>query len=183
MLRRAKGDGVSFELRSPGLDDVDALGEMHVAAWQAGYRGLLPDAYLDGLRAEDRAEWWVEVLSRKQRDADVLQVAAIDGRARGFVVAGPSRGDDAAGQGEVFARNVHPAAWGSGVGSALLTVAQTGLGEAGFEQAVLWVVPGNVRARRFSEHAGWSDDDARRVEQVHEVGIEEVRYGRSLPVG
>ncbi|MFO7776986.1 MAG: GNAT family N-acetyltransferase [Nitriliruptoraceae bacterium] len=174
---------MSLEVRSPGLGDVEALGDLHVAAWQAAYRGLMPDAYLDGLRARDRAAWWVAVLSRPQRDADVLQVAAVDGRVRGSVVAGPARDDEAAGHGEVFALNVHPVVWGSGVGSALLTVAQTGLGEAGFEHAVLWVVPGNMRARRFYEHAGWSVDDARRVEQVHGVSVEEVRYRRTLPVG
>ena len=174
---------MSLEVRSPGLDDVEALGDLHVAAWQAAYRGLMPDAYLDGLRAEDRAEWWGEMLSRPQGDADVLQVAAIDGWVCGFVVAGPVRDDDAAGDGEVFALNVHPVAWGIGVGSVLLTVAQTRLGEAGFEHAVLWVVPGNMRARRFYEHAGWREDDARRVEQVHGVSVEEVRYRRSLPAG
>jgi ribosomal protein S18 acetylase RimI-like enzyme len=174
---------VSLEVRSAVLDDVEALGEVHVAAWQAAYRGVMPDAYLDGLRAEDRAEWWVEVLSRPQRGADVLQVAAIDGRVRGFVLAGPARGDDAAEHGEVFALNVHPAAWGSGVGSALLTAAQTGLEKAGFEHAVLWVVPGNMRARRFYERAGWREDAARRVEQVHGVSIEEVRYRRILSAG
>jgi len=182
MLGWAKGDVVSLVVPSPGFGDVGALGEVHVAAWQAAYRGLLPDAYLDCLRAEDRAEWWVEVLSRPHGVADVLQVAAIDGRACGFVVAGPAR-DGAAEHGEVFALNVHPAAWGSGVGSALLTVAQTGLREAGFEHAVLWVVPGNVRARRFYEHAGWREDGARRVERVHGVSIEEVRYRRTLPAG
>ena len=33
-----------------------AVARVHVRSWQVGYRGLLPDAYLDGLRAEERAE-------------------------------------------------------------------------------------------------------------------------------
>lgn len=37
----------------PG-DAMEVAG-VHVRAWQVGYRGLLPDAYLDGLRAEERA--------------------------------------------------------------------------------------------------------------------------------
>ena len=83
--------------------------------------------------------------------------------------AGRARVDDADGQGEVCALKVHPAAWGNGLGSALLTVAQTGLATAGFEHAVLRVVPGNLLARR--------------VEQVHGVRVEEVRYRRTLPAG
>ena len=31
-----------------------AVARVHVRSWQVGYRGLLPDAYLDGLRAEER---------------------------------------------------------------------------------------------------------------------------------
>jgi ribosomal protein S18 acetylase RimI-like enzyme len=182
-LVSAKEDGVASVLRSPSIDDAGALGEVHVAAWQAAYRGLMPDAYLDGLRVEERTQWWVEVLSRPQRDADVLQVADLDGQVRGFVLAGPARDDDTDGPGEVYALNVHPAAWGSGLGSALLAIAQTGLATAGFEHAVLWVLPGNVRARRLYEHAGWRGDGARRVEQIHEVQVEEVRYRRTLPAG
>ena len=121
------------------------------------------------------------VLSRPPRGAELRQVAEVAGPVRGFVVAGPARDDDSAGQGEVFALNMHPAAWGSGLGLALLTFAQTGLATAGFADAVLWVVSGNVRARRFYERDGWCDDDIRRVETVHGVGVEEVRYRRTLP--
>ena len=32
---------------------------VHVHGWQWGYRGLLPDAYLNGLSAQRRAEQWL----------------------------------------------------------------------------------------------------------------------------
>ena len=78
-LVSAKEGGVALVLRLPGLDDAGVLGEVHVAAWQAAYRGLMPDAYLDGQRVEDRTHWCLEVLSRPRRSADVLQVADLDG--------------------------------------------------------------------------------------------------------
>jgi hypothetical protein len=34
-------------------DAADVAG-VHVRSWQVAYRGLFPDDYLDGLRAEDR---------------------------------------------------------------------------------------------------------------------------------
>lgn len=171
---------MSLVVRAPRLEDVAELGEVHVAAWQSAYRGSMPDDYLDALRAEDRAEWWAEVLRRPPQDRDVRRVAEADGRVRGFVMAGPDGGDGSA-VGEVFALNVHPDFWRGGVGSALLALAESDLREAGFGNAVLWVVPSNTRARRFYERAGWRDDDAHRVEQVHGVEIEEVRYRRELP--
>ena len=38
-------------LRPAEPDDAMEVARVHVRSWQAGYRGLLPDAYLDGLRA------------------------------------------------------------------------------------------------------------------------------------
>ncbi len=42
-------------LRPAEPADAMAVARVHVRSWQAAYRGLLPDAYLDGLRPEDRA--------------------------------------------------------------------------------------------------------------------------------
>ncbi len=90
-------------------------------------------------------------------DADAL--AEVDEQVRGFVVAGPARDAGSAAVGEVIALNVHPATWGQGLGSALLHAAKTGLSTAGFTTAMLWVVSDNVRARGFSAHHGWRDDN------------------------
>lgn len=70
----------------------------------------------------------------------------------------------------------------TGVGSALLTVPGTGLGEEGVEQAELWVLPGQP-ANPPVVGTGGSDDDATRVELAPEVSIEQVRYRGSLPAG
>jgi hypothetical protein len=43
------------EIRAARPADALAVAEVHVRSWQAGYRHLLPDAYLDSLRPEDRA--------------------------------------------------------------------------------------------------------------------------------
>jgi hypothetical protein len=43
-------------LRRPELDDAMAVACVHVRSWQAAYRTLLPDDYLDQLRPEDRAQ-------------------------------------------------------------------------------------------------------------------------------
>ena len=45
---------------------------------------------------------------------------------------------------------------------------------------VLWVVPGNARARRFYERSGWSADGAERVAEVNGVTVPECRYAKRL---
>ena len=94
----------------------------------------------------------------------------------GFTRFGPGRDEQSPpGAGEVHALYVHPAAWGTGAGRALLSAATTELRALGFDSAFLWVLRDNERARRFYEHLGWRPDgrskrDERGGAVLHEVG-------------
>src|SRR5215468_9837906 len=76
---------------------------------------------------------------------------------------------------------VHPDAWGQGWGRQLMAATVTGLADAGFGRAVLWVLDSNQRARRFYRAAGWSPDGAARPDTIGGAEVSEVRYRRSLP--
>ena len=162
-------------VRRATVADAPAMGRLVARAWQAAYRGQMPDAYLDGLRPEDRAAYWDGVLRREDRRGAVL-VAERAGEVVGFAAAGPS--PDPEGAGELYAINVDPAHWGTGAGRALLEAAQAELDRMGFAESVLWVLPGNVRARRFYERAGWTADGAEKTSEAFGVGFDEVRYRR-----
>jgi RimJ/RimL family protein N-acetyltransferase len=165
-------------VRPADLVDVEVLGSIHVRAWQAAYRGYMPDAYLDGLRADVRAAMWAQNLSRPQPGSAVL-VAEREGCVVGFAALGADR--EAQGTGELFALNVDPDHWGGGVGRALLGATCAELSKLDFTDAVLWVLPGNVRARRLYEVGGWRPDGAARTADVLGVTVGEVRYRRALP--
>jgi GNAT superfamily N-acetyltransferase len=164
-------------IRHARIDDAAALGRLHVRAWQAAYRGQMPDDYLDGLRAEERAAGWDRGLQRDRARHPVL-VAERDGRVVGFAVIGAA--EEPQGAGELHAINVDPDHWGTGAGRALLLAAHEQLARLGFAEAVLWVLPGNRRARRFYEAAGWVADGAERSAEVQGVVVPEVRYRRRL---
>jgi ribosomal protein S18 acetylase RimI-like enzyme len=170
-------------VRPAVADDAPAVGRVHVRAWQRAYRGgLLPDAELDALDAGERAEGWALVLGGDPPPRSVRLVAEVDGEVAGFVVVGPERGFDDAADGEVHVLNVDPDAWGTGVGRELLTAGERALADAGFDVAVLWVHPGNTRARRFYERRGWVvDGGTERVEEIWGVQVPEIRYRRELP--
>src|SRR5687767_5447805 len=104
-------------VRPARLADAPAMGRVHVRAWQAAYRGQMPEAYLDGLRAEDRTAHWAGALRRDDLRGTIL-VAERDGEVIGFAVVGPAR--EPAGAGELYAINLDPAHWGTGAGRALL---------------------------------------------------------------
>lgn len=164
-------------IRQATVEDAAAIGRVAVRAWQAAYRGQMPDGYLDGLRAEDRAEGWARGLAR-DRSGDPVLVAEDDGAVVGFAAVGPA--EEPAGFGQLYAINVDPDHWGSGVGWALLAAAQAALARLGYTEVVLWVLPGNDRARRFYERAGWTADGAKRTEEVLGVVVDVMRYQRRL---
>ena len=176
------GDDVSMvvTIRPASVDDADAVGEVHVRAWQSAYRGVMPDDYLDGLQAQDHASRWRERLIASSSDGHLL-VIVDDHRVVGFASLGPARDSDAAcNLGQLYAINLDPAVWGRGLGRALLNVATDRLRELGYVEAVLWVVPDNPRARRLYESEGWDDNDLRRDDDVFGVVVSQMRYRRLL---
>jgi GNAT superfamily N-acetyltransferase len=164
---------VTVRLATTG--DADAMGRLHVRAWQAAYRGHMPDEYLDGLRPEQRAAYWRDALGR-DRPRGAILVAEGAGQVIGFAAVGPS--PDPEGAGELFAINLDPDHWGTGAGRALLQAAQAELARLGFGELVLWVLPANARARRFYEAAGWVADGTERSVEALGVAVPEVRYRR-----
>jgi ribosomal protein S18 acetylase RimI-like enzyme len=54
------------------------------------------------------------------------------------------------------------------------------LAAAGYEQATLWVLDTNARARRFYEAAGFRADGAEKPDDRGTFTLREVRYRRPL---
>lgn len=157
------------DLRPAQVGHAEAIAAVHVAAWQHAYRGMLPPELLASLSVESRAQRWRQQLT----DAQSAHTWVVGEPVSGFVSLGPSRDDDSTeGTGELYALYVHPNAWGTGLGSRLITTAAAHLGDG----ATLWVLRANERARRFYERNGWRPDGSRRQETRDAAVLEEVRY-------
>jgi DNA-binding transcriptional LysR family regulator/ribosomal protein S18 acetylase RimI-like enzyme len=173
--------GSEMHVRTARPSDAAAMGALVVRAWQAAYRGLMPDDYLDGLKAADRTAQWTRFLTDELDPPRAVYVAADDdGRVLGFVAVGDEMGVVDAPRGQVYAINVDPDQWGSGVGRALLDAACDRLRTSGFSSAVLWVHPGNARACRFYRAAGWRPDGTEVRADALGVEVTEARYHCSL---
>jgi ribosomal protein S18 acetylase RimI-like enzyme len=168
-------------VRRPGVEDAAAMGALHVRAWQAAYRGVMPDEYLDALDPVARTEMWRGVIAE---DATRLLVAEVDGVVVGFAAFGPESVDEEhpppneAQRGELYAINLDPDAWGRGTGRALLRAATAQLRDRPFDAAVLWVVPENERAIALYRSEGWEADGVARAEDVLGVSVGEMRMRR-----
>ena len=165
-------------IRPAAAGDAGGIARVHVASWQAAYCGLLPDAYLDRLAADepDRERTWRNRIQHSG-PGEVVLVAARGHGIVGFSSAGPTRdrGAGARTVGEVYAVYLVPEEWGRGGGRLLLEAAVTALAAAGFAEATLWVLETNARARRFYEHLGWITDGSTKQERFGAT-VTEVRY-------
>jgi ribosomal protein S18 acetylase RimI-like enzyme len=166
-------------VRDAKPQDAAEVAGVHVRSWQAAYRGLFPDDYLDGLRAEDRMAHYTFGDGRPDHPATIVAVAG--DTICGFATTGPSQDDDAADAGEVYAIYLDPHVWGRGIGRSLMAEARARLSRQGFAEVILWVLAGNEQAQRFYRADGWQPDGHRRQEDVWGVSADEVRYRRSLP--
>jgi ribosomal protein S18 acetylase RimI-like enzyme len=184
-------------------DDAEQVERLRVAGWQAAYRGILPDDYLDRMRVdgERRRRHMIEQAAAAQkaasREAATREAAMREGAAGrravpavvvesvavqanaivGWVVGGRCRDADRPGpqHGEIYAIYVLPEWWGRGAGRLLMAHAIRALTEAGRSDITLWVLEANQRARRFYAAAGFSPDGRH---QVLDLGgpVTEVRY-------
>ncbi len=165
---------IEMRVRSADSGDAPRIAEIHVRSWQAAYRGILPDSLLDGLSAPEREQGWNALLSDGGDLWLTLVAEGSGGALVGFCsVATPSR-DEGAGEAtaEIGALYVDPDRWQEGAGEAMLSAALGQLGEQGWRDVILWVLPENRAALAFYDRFGF----------VVEEGIEkrEERSGRPV---
>jgi GNAT superfamily N-acetyltransferase len=167
--------------------DAMAVAGVHVRSWQAAYRNIVPDDYLNQLRPEDRAAKY-DFASRDPLKPQTI--VAVEERLNqsihgfttimGFATTMPVTDSDMPAYGELCALYVDPQHWGKGLGVALVSAARARMFEHGFRKAILWVLTGNVRAERFYQNDGWAADGIRRKATVWGIEVDEIRYARQL---
>jgi GNAT superfamily N-acetyltransferase len=145
---------------------------------------LLPPHLLNIVQVDEREAKWKERFQDPLFEQCACWVADDDGEVIGFALVGPERGstsqDDRnppvthtgnASTGELYAIYVHPRSWNLKAGRDLMQEATRHLRDEGYEEAVVWVLENNDRARRFYGKAGWSPDG----------GVQDCFFGDEAP--
>lgn len=160
--------------------DAADIATVHVATWQAAYRGLLPEDYLDALSVDSSAALWTRVLEQGPSEVYLVRV---DGSVVGFVSYGPARRRGAAvGTGEIQALYVLPEYWSTGLGLVLCQRALLRLAESGFVRVELQVLAGNERGIRFYRRVGFEPcEGSETMIEIGDRAYAEVRYEKVVP--
>jgi ribosomal protein S18 acetylase RimI-like enzyme len=169
-------------IRSATPGDARAIAMIHVEAWRAAYRGIVPDEYLDSLSIDRRESVWRRNLLA---DDSSTWVAQESDAIVGWISAGPSRDTGAAASaGEIWAVYVAPGRWGKGVGRSLCVQAEQYLSTEGFITVSLWVLKDNERAVKFYQSNGFILDIGN-TKEIQRGGktLLEVRFRKLLIAG
>jgi ribosomal protein S18 acetylase RimI-like enzyme len=152
---------VTLLFRQAKPEDASRIADLHTHSWRTAYRGLLPDAYLDGPLLQERQAHWATILPQVQAD-DFVLLAETGDRLAGFIAVWcheTSKTSDVHGNYPgLFVDNLHidPEGRGKGLGRQLLLKtlvhAQT-LPDLG-PSLWLWVMAKNARALGFYQALG-----------------------------
>jgi GNAT superfamily N-acetyltransferase len=169
-------------IRPATLADAPAIADVQVRSWQWAYQGQLPDDFLDRLpETLDRRITAYRAELARLLPNDRYWVAEQHGQILGLAITQPSRDADMPPvTAEVTLIYLLPEAAGKGIGRALFAHAVADLRERGYQQAMLWALDSNVRARRFYEAAGWHPDGTSKTEERPGAFLCEVRYYLAL---
>jgi len=170
----------AIELRRATAGDAPAIARVRIDSWRTTYRGIIPDAYLDGMELDASTAIWDRVLTAGPNTTSVFVAERTDeivGFASGAMLAEPKYGIDA----ELVAIYIRREFQRVGLGRQLIAAvvdAQIAHGATGL---LTWVIAGNKAARAFYERLGGE----LLVEQPFQwdgMDLVEVGYGwRDLP--
>ena len=143
---------VKIETATPA--DAKAIASVHVAVWEATYKGLIPDDLLKGHSLEQREWLWGKVLAQSPARNIVLVVREDAEEVAGFGCLSALRDGPASYKGEFQSIYLLPQFQHQGWGRKLLSRMAEGLARQKLLPALAWVLKANANACRFYEAMG-----------------------------
>ncbi len=158
-----------MKIRKMTENDLREVGALYTAAWKKGYKGILPQDFLDGIEPE---RW-----SGRIDFLDEGSFVIIDGeQIAAHVHARPAAEENMSGWGEIHTMYALPQFWGTGCAGELFDYAVDWLNKQGFERIYLYVLNGNERAARFYRKHGFAPTEDTLDCEVGGMTVTDTRY-------
>jgi L-amino acid N-acyltransferase YncA len=157
--------------------DAEAVENLRIASWQAGFSGILPDRFLQGLTG-DIERRRTDTVERGKIGVDL--VAFIDDELVGWASGGPNRDPDLNPEycAEMYACYIKPGRWRSGIGRKLVIQALETLEQQRPQKITAWILRDNIRSRELAHSLEFVPDGAERIYDDAGVAVTMVRYAR-----
>lgn len=146
---------LSTLIREATAIDAEAVSRVRVRSWQAAYRGIIDDAYLDALSIEAGRDRYLRAFDPDPAASFTRLVVDDDGHVTGFATAGAQRSRGAAlRSAEVYLIYLLPGVQRQGLGTRLIRSMARGLDRRGMASLVVWALARNLPACSFYEGLG-----------------------------
>ena len=169
---------MGFIIRETKETDAYDAAMVHVLSWQSAYRGIVPDEILCNLSVDKQAERFINGYS-EYKGISFYFVAELDGKIIGNLVISKCRDDGKPQAGEIIAIYLLEEHWGKEYGRAMIDYAVDALKYKKYNEAIIWVLEENKRARRFYEKCGFAQDGAKKEISIGKP-LCELRYAMTL---
>src|SRR5258708_6287321 len=106
----------AWNIRLASTHDARAIAEVHVESYKSAYRGIFPEAFLNGLSVEQRESGWRDLLAAQEPPLTMVGCDA-GGSVVGFASGGKERTGQLGCDGELYAIYLRPDAQRKGLGA------------------------------------------------------------------
>lgn len=142
---------------------------IYTLSWKIGYKGIIPQKYLDGLTAES----WTPSFQKGVYKDYILED---NGEYVAASSVSPAREEEMRGWGEIVSLYVLPEYFRNGYGKLLFEHDVEQLKNDGFEKIYLWVLEENHGARDFYRAMSFFPNGNRSVINIGGRELTELRY-------
>ena len=164
-------------IRKAVPEDAFDYAVCHIVCWKAAYKGIISDEYLDNMSVEQMTGNTRQALSNPGIYS--FYCVESDSKIIGRLVLCESRDEDKPDAGEIAAIYLTDKFWGKGYGREMMEFSIQEIRRMGHNEAYLWVLEANSRARQFYENRGFSFDGTKKEISIDKPLIE-MRYIRAL---
>ncbi|AGK95707.1 GNAT family N-acetyltransferase [Clostridium pasteurianum] len=167
-----------YKIRYADINDAKILGEIHSKSWKVAYKSIVPDEILNNITPDKRQKYFEKALAEGwEEDAIIFK----DEKALGLICIGKCRDEDKKDSyGEIWGIYLLPEYWNLGIGSELMSWGLNELKKRNYKKIFLWVLEGNLNARRFYEKIGFQHDGTVKEITIGKT-LNEYRYVKWIP--
>jgi ribosomal protein S18 acetylase RimI-like enzyme len=162
-------------IRKAKLADSLAIAIIHIKSWQAGYKNIIPNMFLNQLSIKDIEQKWQNFIM-----ATTVLIAEMNSQLVGFSCIGPYRDIASSNHikpGEIYSLFLHPDFWRQGLGKKLCLKSLSKLKQDGFTEVMLWVLEDNEPAQAFYKAIGFIETTHRKNKLIYSsINVCEVQY-------
>ena len=151
------------EIRKATLNDAYEYAACKLSSWQAAYKNIIPDDYLNSLSINEEIEKFT--LGYTTYHDYSYYCAFYKNSLIGIFVIGKSRDEDKPTCGEICAIYLLPKFWNRGYGKTMMNYAINVLKTQGYNEIILWVLDENSRAKYFYENCSFTFDGTQK--EIH----------------